>query len=102
MLTPKQRKHFRAIGHTLKPVVTIAANGLSEAVRLEMERALTDHELIKVKVVGNRDDRREIIGQITEAHRAEIVQAIGGMALVYRAAKKPNATLSNILRSDVL
>ena len=51
-------RQLRAIGHKLKPVVTVAGNGLSDAVRLELDRALEDHELIKVKLaVGDRSAR---------------------------------------------
>ena len=48
MLTSKEKKRFRAIGHTLNPVVTIAGNGFSDGVKAEIERALEDHELIKL------------------------------------------------------
>ena len=51
-------KQLRAIGHKLNPVVTIAGKGLSETVSAELDRALTDHELIKVKIaVGSREAR---------------------------------------------
>ena len=51
-------KQLRAIGHKLKPVVTIAGKGLTEGVIDELDRALTDHELIKVKLaVGSREAR---------------------------------------------
>ncbi len=46
-MSKRDTKQLRAIGHKLKPVVTVAGKGLSETVRLEIERALTDHELIK-------------------------------------------------------
>ena len=49
-------KQLRAIGHKLKPVVTVAGNGLSDNVLQEIQRALADHELIKIKVSDG--DRR--------------------------------------------
>ena len=49
MLSNVQRKQLRAIGHGLNPVVMVADKGLSEGVMAEMERALSDHELIKVR-----------------------------------------------------
>ena len=48
--TNQDIKQLRAIGHKLKPVVTIAGNGLSEGVITELDRALQDHELIKIKL----------------------------------------------------
>lgn len=102
MISQTDKKRFKAIAHHLKPIVTIAGNGLSDAVLAEIERALTDHELIKVKIAGDRDERREITDALIEATGAELVQAIGGVAVIYRAADKPNPALSNILRANIL
>ena len=63
-------KQLRAIGHKLNPVVTIAGKGLSETVSAELDRALTDHELIKVKIaVGSREARAELIREDLQANR---------------------------------
>ena len=43
-------KQLRTIGHKLKPIVTVAGNGITDGVVNELERALTDHELIKIKL----------------------------------------------------
>lgn len=95
-LSADNKKRFRTIGHGLKPVVTIASNGLSEGVLAELDRALEDHELIKVKVaVEDRDDRKAVATQLCRKTRSEIVQTIGKMLLVYREAKKPKLKTSN-------
>ena len=99
-LAQDQKKRFRQIGHHLKPVVMIADKGLTENVLSELERALEDHELIKVKLaVLDREDKHALIEAICEESGAEVVQAIGKVALIYRAAKKPSPKLSNILRN---
>ncbi|MCF8975357.1 YhbY family RNA-binding protein, partial [Pseudomonas edaphica] len=49
-LTQEQKKQYKSIGHHLKPVLIVADNGLTEGVLAELERALGDHELIKIKV----------------------------------------------------
>ena len=101
MTSKAELKRFRAIGHKLKPSVTIAGNGLSESVLKEVNRALLDHELIKVRVNSDdRKDRDETISAILEETKAASIQTIGSIALIYRAAKKPNPKLSNILRSE--
>jgi len=103
MIKQADKKKFRAIGHHLKPVVTVAGNGLNENVMSEISRALLDHELIKIKVLAeDRDERKSLIQAINTANQAAIIQTIGNMALLYKAAKKPNPALSNILRSDIL
>lgn len=94
------KKHLRSLGHKLSPVVMIGDRGLSEGVMTEIDRALDDHELIKVKVnIAEPTERRAIIDQFCAAHKAQLVQAIGKIALIYRPAKKPNPKLSNLLRA---
>ena len=98
-LTNNQKKHYKSIGHTLKPVVTIAGNGLSDNVITEIERALEDHELIKVKLsIVNRTQRKETSQVIAKQTNATIIQEIGKVALIFRTAKRPNPRLSNLLR----
>jgi RNA-binding protein len=95
----EDKKHLRRLGHNLKPIVTIASKGLTETVSAEIERALTDHELIKVKLaVGDRDAKKAIIDEICSSCSAEVVQSIGHVVLLFRKAKKPNPKLSNLLR----
>lgn len=92
-------KQLRAIGHKLKPVVTVGGNGLSEAVVAELERALTQHELIKVKLaVGDRTAKTALSGELCERTGAEVVQSIGNIILVLRRAEKPDPKLSNLIR----
>ena len=92
-------KQLRAIGHKLKPVVTIAGKGLTEGVINELDRALTDHELIKVKLaVGSREVRAEITRQISAQSGAEIVQSIGNVIVLLRRSPTPDPRLSNLIK----
>ncbi len=98
-LTTAQKKQFRSIGHGLNPIITVAGNGLNENILLEADRALEDHELIKVKfVVGDRTIKKALIKEMSQIVEAHIVQEIGNIALLYRAAQSPNPKLSNLLR----
>lgn len=92
-------RQLRAIGHKLKPVVTVAGNGLSDTVTGEIERALGDHELIKVKLaVGSRETRAAIAQEICGNTGAELVQSIGNVILLLKRAKQPDPRLSNLIR----
>ena len=56
-----------------------------EAVLKEIDRALHDHELIKIRIAGNdRDFRRGCLIQICESNQAELVQVIGNIGVLYR------------------
>ena len=96
-LSNNTKKHYRTIGHDLNPIVTIGGNGLSEGVIEEINRALNDHELIKIKIaVGDKSDRKQLVEALTQETSAEVIQEIGKVALIFREAKKPNTKLSNI------
>ena len=98
-LSNERKKQLRSLGHSLKPIVTVAGNGLSDNVVAEIDRALSDHELIKVKLaVEEREDRTAVCDEIAKLLQAEIVQSIGKTILLLREAKKPNPKLSNLHR----
>ncbi|EAT11493.1 YhbY family RNA-binding protein [Bermanella marisrubri] len=98
-LTQERKKALKAIGHKLNPVVTVAGNGLSESVILEIDRALEDHELIKVKfAVGDRDLKKDLLVETEKVTRSTLVQSIGNIGLFYRPAKEPQLRKSNLLK----
>lgn len=81
----QQLNELRRRGHNLKPVVLTGAAGLSISVMEEIERALNDHELIKVKLAGaDKKEREEMTAEILAATGAIAVQNIGRIALLYR------------------
>ncbi|HLV76767.1 MAG TPA: ribosome assembly RNA-binding protein YhbY [Marinobacter sp.] len=99
-LSPEQRREYRAIAHNLKPVIIVGDKGLSEGLQGELDRALNDHELIKIKMSSqDREARQEAIQALCESSGAELVQTIGKIAVLLRRAKKPNPRLSNLLRN---
>lgn len=96
-LSQAQKKFYRTIGHELNPIVTIAGKGLTENLSAELERALEQHELIKIKVVvGEREARDQILATICQDRNAVMIQRIGNIALLLRRAKKPDPKLSNL------
>lgn len=84
-LKDSQRKHLRRLGHDRDPVVLVGQAGLGPNLIAELERALLDHELVKVRArVGDREERDRILEQLATATGAELVQRIGHVALYYR------------------
>jgi len=78
------KKKLRAEAHTLKPVVMIGQSGLTAAVLAEIELSLDSHELIKVKIRAERDERKLISEKICADTGAELIQTIGQIAVIYR------------------
>lgn len=84
-LTIAQRRELKAQAHALNPVVMIGKSGLSVTVIEELERGLTSHELIKVKVqVDDRIARNTLFEEICEKLSAAPVQHIGKTFVIYR------------------
>lgn len=86
-MSPEQKKELKTQAHLLKPIIMIGQAGLTEAVLKEIEIALDIHELLKIKVRAERDERKEIFQQICTATKSEMIQSIGQIVVVYR--KKP-------------
>lgn len=98
-LSASDKKQYRAIAHNLNPVIIVGDKGLSESLMEELERALNDHELIKIKIaLGDRDGRADLITEIVKSTQAELVQTIGKIAVLLRKSPKPNPKLSNLIR----
>ncbi len=78
------KKKLRAEAHLLNPVVMIGQSGLSAAVLAEIEQTLNTHELIKIKIRAERDERKLISEKICTDTGAELIQSIGQIAVIYR------------------
>ena len=88
-LSERQRKHLRALAHSLKPVIRLGSAGLTPAVTAETGRALEDHELIKVKAPGgDRAARDELFAALARNTGSALVHRIGNVALLYRPREK--------------
>jgi RNA-binding protein len=88
-LTGKQRRHLRALAHHIDPVVQVGKGGLTDALTGAVDRALTDHELVKVRVLeGAPADRHELARPLADALQAQLVGTVGRIVILYRTREK--------------
>jgi RNA-binding protein len=93
-LSNKQKKHLKGLAHTLKPVVLLGQNGLTEGVLAEIENALNFHELIKVKIAtDDREMKQLIIDAIVRETEAVNVAKIGHIVVLYRQSEEKKVDL---------
>jgi RNA-binding protein len=86
VLTGKQRHHLRGLGHDLKPIVLVGKDGIDDGVIAAVDQALTDHELVKIKIGESAElDRHEAAEAIAKRTHSEVAQVLGNTVLLYRA-----------------
>lgn len=94
MLTGKQKRFLRALGHSLKPVIMVGKSEVSEALAKETLTALEAHELIKVKLLESCQlDRNEVAELLAKGCVAEVAQILGRTILLYRQGEEPKLEL---------
>jgi RNA-binding protein len=96
-ITDKQLRFLRGRAHALKPVIQVGNKGLTAGVLAETRRALTDHELIKLRFQGvERGARDALLAQLIRDTSSALVTRIGHIAVLYKA----NAKLSKFPLPD--
>jgi RNA-binding protein len=86
------RRSLRAAGHHLAPVVQVGKEGVTEALLRQLDRALLDHELVKVKAGTETPEDRfgTADALLAGASGAQLAQILGRTLLLYRRhAEKP-------------
>ena len=97
-LKGSQRKYLRGVAHSYKPQVQIGKEGLSENVLGSIDTALEAHELIKVKIAAERDQREQFVPVIEESLKCECVGTVGRMAILYREHPDPEKRKIAVLK----
>jgi RNA-binding protein len=82
------KKKLKTQAHGLKPVIIVGQAGLTDAVLAETEIALNTHELIKVKIRAEKDDRNKMSEKMCAATGATLIQSIGQITVIYRLNPK--------------
>ena len=95
MLSGKQRRYLRALGHELRPIVQVGRDGLDDGLVAAVDRALTDHELVKIRLgEGANLDRHDAAADLAARTHSEVAQVLGHVVLLYRAhPDEPEITL---------
>lgn len=84
-LTPRQRARLKARAHALDPVVHVGQAGVSDAVVIEVDRSLTAHGLIKVRIAGADRASRDAVRDVLCARTgAASVQQVGAVVVLWR------------------
>jgi RNA-binding protein len=95
-LTSRERAHLKGRAHALEPIVQVGQGGLSDAVVAELERALSAHGLIKVRINGtDRRARQAIAEAICARTDAVAVHQVGKIIVLWRPTPEEDSTMSS-------
>lgn len=83
-LSSGQRRKLKSLAHHLDPVVMVGQKGITESLSKAVDKALLDHELIKIKFVDFKDEKHKLTGEIISSVGAGLVGIIGNIAIIYR------------------
>ena len=83
-LSSSQKSYLRSKAHHLEPVVFIGKKGLTEGTRISINNALEAKELIKLKYLEHKNDKKNISNQIALSEKCHIVGMIGHILILYR------------------
>lgn len=84
-ITTSEKCKLRSKAHSLKPIIIIGNQGLTENILKEIDRALHDHELIKIRIyVADKNQKKQMIEAICNYSQTDLIQAIGSIIVIYR------------------
>lgn len=94
-LTGKQIRKLKSMAHHLKPVVYIGKQGITDSLIHAADQALGDHELIKIKFIDFKEEKRALIDQVVARTGSALIGLIGNIAIVFR--QNPDAENQRIV-----
>jgi len=90
-LRSSDRKYLRGLAHDLDPVVRVGGAGLTASVLRAIDDALDRHELVKIKIPAEREERKAIAAEASRATGSELAGQVGQVAILYRPAREEEA-----------
>ncbi len=88
MLSNKQVKFLKSMGHELKAVYQVGKDGVTSNLVEDVLNYLNKHELVKVRLLQNCEQCNDEAKQIFEEANIEVVQSIGSILLLFKQNKK--------------
>ncbi len=88
-LKGSEKKELRGLAHGLKPLVQVGKKGVTGELVASVDLALGDHELIKVRFLEFKGEKKALSQEIAEKTGSELVGLIGNIAVFFRQHPDP-------------
>ena len=83
-LTNAAKRDLKARAQRLEPVVKIGHAGVTPEFLASLDRALTDHELVKIRFTDFKEEKKTLAPQIAEKTGSELIARVGNVAVFFR------------------
>lgn len=101
MLTKREKKLLQKLAHKLKPLIQIGKNGVTPGTIANIDKALKDHELIKIKYLEHKAEKNTLTRQIIEETGSDLINKIGNTITLYRESPNPEKKEINLSRKQI-
>ncbi len=88
-LSGRQRKYLRGRANSLDPLVMVGKHGVTNSLIEATTEALDSHELIKVRFLDLKDQKKELIKDIADRSSSHLAGMIGHVGILYRQQEDP-------------
>ncbi len=89
-MTSAQIKKLKALAQHLEPSAQVGKEGLSEGLLKTVDLALTANELIKIRFIAFKEEKKELAPVLAEKSGSVLVTRIGNVAVLYRPHPDPS------------
>lgn len=86
MITSKQRSFLSSLAATLEATIMVGKEGPSDSLSKALAAEFKIRELVKIRFVGEKENRRDHARLLAEKAGADLVRVIGNVAVLYRRA----------------
>jgi RNA-binding protein len=90
-LTNAERRKLKAAAQRLEPLLKVGKNGLSDAFLKSLDEELTRHELVKIKFIDFKEQKKELAPQLAEKSGSHLIMRVGNVAVYYRKRPEPQS-----------
>ncbi len=83
-LTNAAKRDLKARAQRLDPVVKIGHAGVTPEFLASLDRALNDHELVKIRFTDFKEEKKTLAPMIAEKTGSALVARVGNVAVFFR------------------
>jgi len=93
-LSNSQLRKFKAAAQHLEPMLKVGKAGLSDGFVRSVDAALAQHDLVKIKFVEFKEQKKELAPQLAEKTASHVIMRVGNVVVLHRprpVAEAPSA-----------